>query len=150
MPVDHLPARIRPAAVRLRRFLLTDGALLVLLAGECLVRGVSYLTRTPPGHPVERFLPLTAWAVVWVVVGVLCLVTARRHDSPSAATAVALAVGLNLLWALSLFTASTTDHGGPGTNWGGGGIYLIVAGVTLWTVWRTSYTNRMMKEAASD
>lgn len=150
MPVDHLPSWARPTAMRIRGFLLTDGALLVMLAVEALIRGVSYLIWTPPGHPVERFFPLTVWAVIWIVIGVLCLATARWHDGPAAATAVGLAVGINLLWALSLFTESTTSHGGLGNTWGGGAAYLLVALGTLWTVWRTSRANLIVKEAASD
>jgi len=149
MPVDHLPPCIRPFAERIRAFALTDGALLLILAMECFVRGVAYLQDTPPGHPAERFFPLTVWAVIWVVVGVLCLATARWHDTAPAAFATALAVGLNLVWAASLLTANLTNHG-PSNAWGGGAAYLAVALGTLWTVWRSNRAEVKLREVMVD
>lgn len=54
MPIDHLPPQLRTRAERLRAFLITDVALLIILGGECIVRGASYLSLPPPGHPSER------------------------------------------------------------------------------------------------
>ena len=120
MPIDHLPRRWRPPLERLRGFLLTDATALLIL-------GVS-------AHPAEGALPIGVWAVVWIGVGVLCLVAAPWHKGPVAAVALGLGLGLHALWAASFFTATITGEMSRG--WVTGVGYLSLALAVLWGVWR--------------
>lgn len=131
MPIDHLPPCIRHPAVRLRDFLLTDGAVLLIVGVAFVIRGAAYLGQNPPSHPAERFLPLEAWAIVWMVVGVANLASARWHESTAAAGAISVAVGLMALWAASMAVA-----GAPGSA----SIYGALTLGTVWSIWRGSRT----------
>ena len=79
MPIVHLPPSWRPPLERLRAFLLTDATAMLILGVSIILRGVSYMPVTGVGvssHPAEGALPISVWAVVWIGVGVLCLVAA--------------------------------------------------------------------------
>ena len=138
MPIDHLPRRWQPPLERLRGFLLTDATALLILGVSILLRGVSYIPHEIGGridtHPAEGALPISVWAVVWIGVGVLCLVAAPWHEGPVAAVALGLGIGLNALWAASFFTATITGEMSRG--WVTGTGYATVALVVLWGVWR--------------
>lgn len=131
MPIDHLPPCIRHPAERARDFLLTDGAVLLIVGVAFVIRGAAYLGQNPPSHPAERFLPLEAWAIVWMVIGVANLCCARWHESPAAAGAISVAVGLMTLWAASMAVA-----GAPGSA----AIYGGLALGTVWSIWRGNRT----------
>ncbi len=137
MPIEHLPPRIRRPAERLRGFLLTDATALLILGVSIILRGVSYMPALGGGvssHPAEGALPISVWAVVWIGVGVLCLVAAPWHKGPVAAVALGLGLGLHALWAASFFTASIT--GDMPRGWVTGTGYATVALAVLWGVWR--------------
>ena len=135
--IDYLPRRWHPPLERLRGFLLTDATALLILGVSIILRGVSYMPVMGGGvssHPAEGALPIEVWAVVWIGVGVLCLVAAPWHKGPVAAVALGLGVGLNALWAASFFTATITGEMSRG--WVTGTGYATVALVVLWSVWR--------------
>ena len=131
MPVDHLPPCIRHPAERARDFLLTDGAVLLIVGIAFVIRGAAYLALDPPSHPAERFLPITAWAIVWMVIGAANLACARWHESTAAAGAISVAVGLMALWAASMAVA-----GAPGSA----AIYGALTLGTVWSIWRGNRT----------
>ena len=137
MPIVHLPQRWQPPLERLRSFLMTDATALLILGVSILLRGVSYLSLTGGGassHPAEGALPIGVWAIIWIGVGVLCLVAAPWREGPVAAVALGLGVGINALWAVSFFTATITGEMSRG--WVTGTGYATVALVVLWSVWR--------------
>ena len=137
MPIVHLPRSWQPPLVRLRDFLLTDATALLILGVSIVLRGISYMPVMGGGvssHPAEGALPIEVWAVVWIGVGVLCLLATPWHAGPVAAVALGLGVGLNALWAVSFFASSVT--GGMSRGWVTGTGYATVALVVLWAVWR--------------
>lgn len=138
MPIDHLPRRWQPPLERLRAFLFTDATALLILGVSIILRGISYIPHEIGGridtHPAEGALPISAWAVIWIGVGILCLVSVPWHEGPVAAVALGLGIGLNALWAASFFTASIT--GDMPRGWVTGTGYLALALAVLWGVWR--------------
>lgn len=137
MPIVHLPQRWQSPLMRLRGFLLTDATALLILGVSIILRGVSYLPLTGGGmssHPAEGALPIEVWAVVWIVVGVLCLVAVPWHKGMVAAAALGLGIGLNALWAVSFFAATITGEMARG--WVTGTGYATVVLLVLWSVWR--------------
>lgn len=138
MPIDHLPPRLRTPAERLRCFLLTDATALIILGVSIILRGVSYIPHEIGGridtHPAEGVLPISAWAVIWIGVGILCIITVPWHQGPVAAVAIGLGLGLHALWAASFFTATIT--GEMPSGWVTGTGYLALALAVLWGVWR--------------
>ena len=142
MPIEHLPPRFRPPALRLKNFLLSDAPALIILGVGILARGLSYsphvLGPAPRsgGHPAEAALPMPVWSVIWVAVGVLCLVGAVWSRRKIAALAVGLGVGLNMLWAGSFLAATIT--GDMARGWVSAVGYASVALLVVWAVWRGS------------
>jgi hypothetical protein len=139
VPIDHLPPRIRHPAKQARDFLLTDGAVLLLVGTCLLIRGAAYLLNQPPAHPAERFLPMPAWAAVWMVVGVANLACARWHESVAGAGAISVAVGLMALWAASMAVAGAV---------GSAAVYAAIALGTVWSIWRGSRTTIRVEEGS--
>ena len=137
MPIDLLPRRWQPPLERLRGFLLTDATAMLILGLSIILRGLSYMPALGGGvssHPAEGALPISAWAIIWIGVGVLCLVATPWHAGPVAAVALGLGIGLHALWAASFFTATIT--GDMPRGWVTGTGYATVALVVLWSVWR--------------
>ena len=102
MPIELLPQPLRWWARRVRTFCLSDGVALLVLGLGIIARGVSYVPAAQGrsvSHPAEGALPMSVWAIIWIGVGVVCLVAAVWHDSAVAAVALGLGVGRNLLWA---------------------------------------------------
>jgi hypothetical protein len=125
---------------------MTDAAVLLVLGAECAARGVSYLQRPPSSHPIEQFFDVTIWAVIWTAVGVACLAAASRHHSWVANLSFSVAVGLNGLWAVSIFLGSFQEDRPAAPGWGGAGVYAGVATLALWSVWRGSRTEIRVRE----
>ena len=137
MPIDHLPERMKPAAQRTRAWCLTDAPVLVILAVGIILRGVSYTPwlmspSAQASHPAEGVLPMTAWAVVWISVGLACLVAAWVPRA--APVAVGAGIGLSILWGASFIADSIIDRSLRG--WLPSVGYLQIALIVLWAVWR--------------
>lgn len=119
---------------RLRSFSTTDGMGMVILGAASVVRGVSYLPalRGSAGnaHYAEAWLPMTAWAWVWIIVGTLAVAASARWSSPIAATAVGLSIGLHALWASSLILSAIIGEMGRG--YVSAISYLAIALLALW------------------
>jgi hypothetical protein len=146
VPIDHLPVRLRPAAERVKSFLMTDAAVLLVLGAECAARGASYLQHPPSSHPIEKSFDIGVWAVIWTAIGVACLAAASRHHSMAANAAFSAAVGLNAMWAGSILIGSIQADQPDAPGWGGAGVYAGVATLALWSVWRGSRTEIRVRE----
>ena len=123
----------------LRRFSTTDGMGLLIVGIVSLARGVSYAPGVMPdysrgSHVAETWLPMDAWALVWALVGVLCLVGAFRWRTRLAAMAVGLAVALHFLFASSFLWGSL--HGDMSRGWVSALSYFAVSFLVLWAVGR--------------
>lgn len=139
MPIEHLPPRARPAALRLRRFLMTDSTALLLLAVVQAAVGLYYL----PGvlgdslqwqRPVESIMPIIVWAWVHIAVSLVCGVAAFTDRWRVDVIALAVATGLNLSWAFSLLAASI-EHD-QAVLWLVGVLILSMTVSLMWAVWR--------------
>lgn len=135
---------------RLKLFSLSDGVALLVLGLGILARGVSYV---PDGngravsHPAEAALPMPAWAGVWIGVGLVCVITAWWAESPAAAVALGVGVGLNLLWAGSFLASSLTGYIPRG--WVSAVGYLSVSVLVMWSTWRSSKLRLIEGESSS-
>lgn len=91
---------------RLRCFATTDGMGLLILGVASIGRGISYAPgvmehSSRASHVAESWLPMDVWFVVWVAIGLLCIVSARFWRSKIAAAAVGLSVGIHFMWGAS-------------------------------------------------
>lgn len=139
MPIEHLPTRMQPAALRVRDWCLTNGPALIILGGGIIARGVSYIPGesgipSPASHPAEMLLPIGWWAVIWITIGVVCLIAAAVPRVQPAA--VGAGVGLHSIWALS-FLADSIAYGSP-RGWIPAVGYASIALLVMWSVWRGS------------
>ena len=152
MPIEHLPSRLRPPARRLRDFLTSDAPALIILGLGILARGLSYsphiLGPAPRigGHPAEAALPMPTWSIIWVAVGVVCLIGAVWSRRKVAALAIGLGVGLNMLWAGSFVAATIT--GDMPRGWVSAVGYASVALLVVWAVWRGARAEVMIPKGA--
>lgn len=138
MPIEHLPPRLQAPATRLRAFLMTDATVLIILGVGIIGRGISYIPSEWTGridsHPAEGALPLAVWSLIWIAVGILCLVAAFWPEGWPAAAGIGAGIGLNTLWAGSFLTA--TINGTMPRGWVSAIGYLTIALLALWAVWR--------------
>ncbi len=138
MPIQFLPASVQPTARRLRGWALTDAPALLILGAGLLLRGLSYMPclmgDSPSSHPAEGFFPIQVWGVIWIVVGIACLVaTVWERAAPAA---IGAGVGLHAIWAMSFVADSIIDHSPRG--WLPAVGYASTALLVLWAVWRGS------------
>lgn len=149
MPIDHLPRVVRRPVERIRDGLLTDATALVILGLGCIARGISYIDYSNGGsHPAENWVSMTAWSIVWIAVGGLCLLTAPWHRSWLAAISVACGVSIHLLWALSFIWATYTGEMTRG--WVSSIGYLMIVALVTWAVWRGVRTEIRVREVQID
>lgn len=130
-----------PDTPKLHRHLRDFGAQgwgLLFFAAMTVVRGVCYLPPFIPGYhtipALEPYLPMTAWAAVWIVSGVFCLCCmAYKPLYPAAFGVIA---GLHALWAVLYFSAWLTGESDRGyvtaLN------YLTILGGVYWGSFRHS------------
>lgn len=121
----------------LARWLVSDAAGLLILGSISIARGMSYtpLLVDPerrPTHFMESVLNPPSWAVVWLLMGALCLCAVKWHRFVPAA--VGAVVGLHSMWALSFIFA--TLFGDLGRAWVSSLGYIGIAAMTLYAYGR--------------
>ena len=122
---------------RIARWLVSDAAGLMILGSISIARGMSY---TPvlvdpdrrPTHFMESVLNPPAWAVVWILMGALCLCAVKWHRLVPAA--VGAVVGLHSMWALSFIFATLFDD--LSRAWVSSLGYVGIAAMTLYAYGR--------------
>lgn len=122
---------------RLSRWLVSDAAGLLILGSISIARGMSYtpLLVNPerkPTHFMESVLNPPSWAVVWILMGALCLCAVKWHRLVPAA--VGAVVGLHSMWALSFIFATLFDD--LGRAWVSSLGYIGIAAMTLYAYGR--------------
>ncbi|WP_070744373.1 hypothetical protein [Corynebacterium sp. HMSC074C01] len=122
---------------RASRWLVSDAAGLMILGSISIARGLSYtpLLVNPerkPTHFMESVLNPPSWAVVWLLMGVLCICGARWHKLVPAA--VGAVVGLHSMWALSFIFATILDD--LSRAWVSSLGYIGIATMTLYAYGR--------------
>ena len=137
MPIDKLPPQYQPAARRMRAWCMGDAPALVILGISIMARGISYLPplmspRAQAAHPAEGFLSMPTWAVIWIVIGAACILSAWWDKATP--IAVGAGVGLNILWGLSFLTNSIVND--SPRAWVSSIGYLSLALLVIWAVWR--------------
>lgn len=122
---------------RAAHWLVSDAAGLLILGSISIARGMSY---TPvlvnpdrrPTHFMESVLNPPAWAVVWILMGLLCLCAVKWHRLVPAA--VGAVVGLHSMWALSFIFATLFDD--LSRAWVSSLGYIGIAAMTLYAYGR--------------
>ncbi|MHB2253379.1 hypothetical protein [Corynebacterium aurimucosum] len=122
---------------RTARWLVSDAAGLLVLGSISIARGISYtpLLVNPersPTHFMESILNPPSWAVVWLLMGLLCVCAARWHKLVPAA--VGAVVGLHSMWALSFIFATVLDD--LSRAWVSSLGYIGIAAMTLYAYGR--------------
>lgn len=122
---------------RIARWLVSDAAGLMILGSISIARGLSYtpLLVNPerrPTHFMESILNPPLWAVVWILMGLLCICGARWHKLVPAA--VGAVVGLHSMWALSFIFATVLDD--LSRAWVSSLGYIGIAAMTLYAYGR--------------
>lgn len=118
---------------KLSRAVTSDAAGLTMLGGAALIRAFSYTPgqgnpNRSPAHWLESLLPMTAWAWVWLIIGIACIVAIwQRRIMP---TAVGMIVGLNAAWALSFIAIWAVGESSRGYVSALG--YIVTAGLAIW------------------
>ena len=121
----------------LARWLVSDSAGLFILGSISIARGMSYtpLLVNPerkPTHFMESVLNPPSWAVVWLLMGALCLCAVKWPRLVPAA--VGAVVGLHSMWALSFIFA--TIFGDLPRAWVSSLGYIGIAAMTLYAYGR--------------
>lgn len=122
---------------RAARWLVSDAAGLMILGSISIARGMSYTPllvdpERKPTHFMESVLNPPSWAVVWLLMGLLCLCAVKRHRLVPAA--VGAVVGLHSMWALSFIFA--TLLGDLPRAWVSSLGYIGIASMTLYAYGR--------------
>lgn len=122
---------------RASHWLVSDAAGLFILGSISIARGMSYtpLLVNPerkPTHFMESVLNPPSWAVVWLLMGALCLCAVKWPRLVPAA--VGAVVGLHSMWALSFIFA--TIFGDLTRAWVSSLGYIGIAAMTLYAYGR--------------
>ncbi len=138
MPIEFLPTVLRSPARRVRDWLLTDAPVLVIVGLTVIIRGVSYspFFGAPPArgsHPAEAALPMSVWAIIWIITGVVILFASCKPTSIIAAVSLGLGIGLHVVWGLSFLLSTWQDNPRGYVSAVG---YLGTSALVAWAVWR--------------
>ena len=121
-------------AESVKRFLLTDSGVFIILGLTFIAKGTGYLQNSewPPGplSHFERLLGAEGWEHIWFSVGLLLLVAAFINNTIFSAMTFALSLGILFIWSGFVFVSgdSTFYHYGP--------LGLGLIAMSLLTIWR--------------
>ncbi|MCS5479852.1 hypothetical protein NYP18_09285 [Corynebacterium sp. YIM 101645] len=146
MPIERLPARLRPPLERLRCILMTDAGVMWILGVAMIVRGVSYfdLGSVVLFHPVDRFFPIWVDAAMWIGVGSTLLVASRWHATRFGRMTLAASTGLIAMWGLLFLFSPPAQFAQRGV------MYLAIAAIVIWSIWRGKRGEIRVREGAAD
>lgn len=132
MPIDHLPEKLKPRAECLRAVLMSDAGVMIILGMAMIVRGISYsdLGSVVLFHPIDLLFPLWVDAALWCGVGAALLVAARWPASRAGRLVLSLSTSLIAFWGLLFILAPPSHFAQRGV------MYLALAAVVIWAVWR--------------
>lgn len=146
MPIDHFPARWQPPLERLRCILMSDAGVMIILGVAMITRGVSYfnLGSVILFHPVDLLLPIWIDATMWIGLGSTLLVASRWHSSQFGRITLAVSTGLIAMWGLLFLFAPPAQFAQRGI------MYLAIAAIVIWSVWRGKRGEIRIREGAAD
>lgn len=146
MPIDHLPGRWRPPLERARAVFMTDAGVMLILGVIMLIRGLSYadVGQEVLYHPGDASLPAVIPALVWGGTGLWLIIAARWQATAFGRAALATSVAVLALWG-GLFLFSP-----PAAFSQRGVLYLGMAGVIIWAVWRGRRGEIRVREEHAD
>lgn len=146
MPIDHLPARLQRPAERVRCILMTDAGVMIILGVAMIVRGLSYfnLGSVVLFHPVDLFFPIWVDAILWIGTGTTLLVASRWHNRAFGRLTLSASTGLITLWGLLFLMAPPSQFAQRGI------MYLAIAAITIWAVWRGKRGEIRVREGVTD
>lgn len=132
MPIDKLPARYRPLAQRVAEHLRTDSGLMIILGIVLIYRGVSYwhLGEFVLVNPLDIWLPVWLSSGYWISLGIALLASSWWHSSFMGRCLLTLTVMTLTSWGCAFLLSA------PGTFGHRGSMYLAMAALTIWSVWR--------------
>lgn len=145
MPIEHLPARYRPAARSFRDWCATDKGLLLILFGVFLVRTSTYLFQDGwlLPHVLDIHVPLLSslqWLIATVIVGVAVVARSEKME----AIGLTVAASMLAIWGVLFVWTGWAEFTARGI------LYIGLALMSLYTVWRgRSATIRVRGEGSA-
>lgn len=139
MPIEEewFPERVRNPARKLRAWALTSSPGLLAAGVLALLHGASYAGvfghYVSLLHPIERLVPMWAWATAWAATGAWLTVMAITRFRRATTLAFTLWAALMLIWSMSWLT-----------GWGRGELdrgialsatYFVVPLLVAWSSW---------------
>lgn len=142
MPIDHLPIRLRSPAERIRAYLITDAGVMIILGISMIARGLSYLSlgQHVLVNPIDTHISPWVLASWWLIVGISLVVASWWQAS--AVSRIILMIGVSTLaaWGSAFIFAPPAAFSQRGI------IYLALAAVVVWSVWRGRRGEIRMRE----
>lgn len=131
MPIEHFPRSMRPGLRRLREVLRTDKGAVAILAVVAASRVIGYCLDEKSA--LQHLLELDQdWVspLLWMTVTALLVAALVMDCHRMEAIALSASVAVIVLWGI-LFAWS-----GPAALLGRGAVYIGLAAVVVWSVWR--------------
>lgn len=119
---------------KLAQWFSSNSAGLIVCGLATFARGLSYL---PPlvtqdrkaAHYLETMLPPAWWGLIWIGIGILCVVASEyRKLAPQAA---GLCVGIHAAWGMSFLAVQIFDSG-MSRAWVSGLSYWLICALMVW------------------
>lgn len=147
MPIDRLPPKYIPFAKKLRRWMLTDAIPMLILGTVSITLGSHYVVRAPrdPLHPIEGFAYLHVLGWMWLVVGIVLVVSSAFPRSKLSTLALSCGVVLCFVWAGSLATEFFFVDA-RGTALYRSAQYMAIAAMVVYSVWLKTVLSKRDKE----
>lgn len=132
MPIELLPARLRPALRRFRDWFATDKGVVLLMAAYFTSRLVSYFVPLESGL-IQHFFELRWWWIgpcLWGVSALLLWVAVFTSRLKVEVVALCSAAGMLMLWGVLFGWSIPPGFFDRGTT------FIALAAMTVYTVWR--------------
>lgn len=126
----------------------TDAAGLLICSAATIVRGVSYMTGVVDqdrraAHYLEGIFQPSVWGVVWIGIGIMCLIATVLPSLTS--TCVGLAVGIHAAWGTSFMAGQFFDDY-LSRAWVSALSYYLICALILWAFGRGRATEVRITE----
>lgn len=147
MPIEHFPARCKPVAYRVRSWLLGDAPLFlacaVIAGAYAAVYSPLIPSIMPRIHPLESWVNLPTWGVIWGVLAAGLLITAVHERYRLAMHTLSAWSGVMALWGMKYISTWALGEWERGV--GVGVVHVTVPVIVAWAVWRGSRAEYIVK-----
>lgn len=146
LPIDRIPERVKPAAYRLRSWMLTDKPIYLVCAATAFAYALAnygfFGMQTTRVHPLPAVTPREFWATVWLIVAAALCASAVWEKYRLTTVSLSSWSAMMMLWGISYWSTWALGEWSRGPAVGV--VHIVCPLVVSLAVWRGSRAEFMI------